>query len=119
VSGRSIAKASDSEAVYIEYTNRRAWTREEERQLAALYADGFTPARLSRILCRTVGAINSKLDYMLVERKTKYRAWTAPELRRALKMRADGAGFSAIARELGRSPTSVRHAIIAAQGVAA
>lgn len=111
--------ACRGETVYIEYTNRRAWTREEERQLAALYADGFTPARLSRILCRTVGAINSKLDYMLVERKTKYRAWTAPELRRALKMRTEGMGFSAIARELGRSPTSVRHAIIAAQGVAA
>ena len=111
--------AFQGETVLIEYTNRRAWTREEERQLAALYADGFTPARLSRVLCRTVGAINAKLDYMLVERKTKYRAWTGPELRRALAMREEGVTFSGIARALDRSPTSVRHAILAAEGVAA
>lgn len=108
----SIAKADRDCFLTQDLPARRKWTREEERQLADLYERGFSPTQLSRILTRSVGAINAKLDHMLVERQNKYRAWTMPELRKAIAMRERGEAYAAIARKLGRSPTSVRHAIL-------
>jgi len=116
MSGGAIAKQSHDGAVQTQEVNpvsRTApWTRSEEKLLAALYEHGHTPAQLSEMLCRSVGSINGKLDYMLVERRTKYRAWTVPELRKALALREGGASFAAIGRELRRSATSVRHAVL-------
>lgn len=88
------------------------WTRQQERELADLYAHGYGPKQISRMIGRSVGAINGKLEHMFVARKHTYRAWTMPELRRARAMREDGQSYAAIARELGRSATSVRHAIL-------
>ena len=102
-----------------EFLKGRQWTREEERRLADLYGNGFSPVQLSRIFCRTVGAINGKLDYMLVPRKTKYRAWNIQEIRKAQSLRAQGLSLAAIGNELGRSGTSVRHALIDAERRAA
>ena len=100
-------------------TVKRPWSPAEERELADLYAHGYRPMQLSLMLGRSVGAINGKLDYMLVERRTKYRAWNIQEIRTAQRLRAEGLSLAKIGKELGRSGTSVRHALIDAERRAA